>query len=116
MQLIAIPYLLIFDMASPIVWMAGTMQALMDIILGIIYEANYRNVWIIVILAYLAVELTINLFAEIERSNLDGDKLKIIEVLGIILLQVPKIMVYMFVIMPARFYGTITYVWRKNVG
>ena len=115
MQLVAMSYLLIYDVASSIVWMVGIIQAVKDIFLGVISNLDYRNKWIIVVVLYLAEEFTLDLFAEIERTNLDREKLKIIEDLGIILFQIPKIIVYMFVIMPARVCGTITYTWRKNV-
>lgn len=51
----------------------------------------------------------------IEQSELDHEKLRVVKVFEILFLKVPKMALYMFVIMPARAYGTITYLWRKNV-
>lgn len=115
MRWIALPYLLIFDVMSPILWLIYMLKELVDLAIGRVYTHQEVTSWIIILALSFAIEVTIDMLTYIEQSDLDHEKLRVVKVFEILFLQVPKMALYMFVIIPARTYGTITYLWRKNV-
>lgn len=115
MQLIAMPYILAFDVIGPVLWIVYLIKEATDYMAGKIHTMQEKNVWIVLLLVYVAMEITIDLLTEWERSELDHERLKIVAVIEVVLMQIPKHIVNMLVIMPARVYGTLTYPWRKDV-
>lgn len=115
MQLIAMPYIFAFDIAGPVLWAVCLVKEAAEYIAEKVYTLQEKNLWIAFLLVYVAMEITIDLLTEWERSELDHERLKIVAVIGVVLMQIPKHVVNMLVIMPARVYGTLTYPWRKNV-